>query len=407
MSLTTKRIAKTIAPGRYLDSHGLYLQITSSGVKSWLFRYELHGRERWMGLGPLHTISLQDARNGALKARQQLLEGIDPLETRRTERTAAALAAAKTKTFRECALAYFDLHERKWRNSKHRKQFVSSLDTYAFPIIGKRAVSEIDTPLVLQVLQPIWQGLTETASRVRGRIENVLDWATVQGYRKGDNPARWRGHLSNALPARSRIAKPQHHAALPYRGIPAFMGELRTRLGIAPRALEFTILTAARTGEVIGAKWSEIDLAGRTWTVPSSRMKAGREHRVPLSDRAIAILDGLPREGEYVFPGTTKGSSISNMSMDAVLRRMGYKDGRATVHGFRSTFRDWAAESTGYPNHVVEMALAHVVQSKTEAAYRRGDLFMKRCKLMSDWARYCTNPLHLLGDGKVTELRSA
>lgn len=389
MPLTTKRVAKLRRQGRYGDGHGLYLQITEAGVKSWLFRYERGGRERWMGLGPLHTFSLVEARERARRARQQLIDGTDPLADRKAKKAATALAVAKTITFQEAAITYFDAHERKWRNAKHRQQFVSSLKQYAFPAIGKLPVAAIDTGLVLKVVEPIWQTKTETASRVRNRIESVLDWATVRGYRTGDNPARWKGHLGEVLPARHQIAKARHHAALPFTQIPQFMEELRARDGISARALEFTVLTAARTGEVTGARWSEIDLAAKVWTVPAGRIKGGREHRVPLSERTLAILKSLPREAEYLFPGGRKGHSISNMAMDAVLRRQGYKDGRATVHGFRSTFRDWAAERTAFPNHVVEMALAHTVGNKVEAAYRRGDLFDKRRRLMADWAKFC------------------
>jgi integrase len=388
MSLTTKRIAKLTKAGRYGDGHGLCLQVTPSGVKSWLLRFERNGRERWMGLGPLHTIDLQEARERARKARQQLIDGIDPLTAREAERAERALEAARTITFEKAAQAYFDTHERKWRNRKHAAQFLSTLKTYAFPKIGALPVAAIDTGLVLKVIEPIWGDVTETASRVRSRIESVLDWATVRGYRTGDNPARWRGHLSEVLPARGQIQKTNHHAALPFADLPEFLAVLRQRDGVAARALEFTILTAARTGEAIGATWDEIDLKAKVWTVPAGRIKGGREHRVALSDRALEILHALPRErnNSFVFIGPRKGG-LSNMAMASVLGRMGRAD--ITVHGFRSTFRDWAAERTNYPNHVVEMALAHVIGDKVEAAYRRGHLFAKRVRLMSEWSRYC------------------
>lgn len=405
MPLTTKKIAKAVRPGRYGDGHGLYLQVTPAGVKSWLFRYQRGDRERWMGIGPVHTFSLADARERALRARQQLIDGIDPVDERRAKKAALALEAAKTMSFQECAIAYFDSHERKWRNAKHRQQFLSTLKHYAFPKFGKLTVSAIDTGLVLSVIEPIWKEKTETANRVRNRIESVLDWATVRGYRSGDNPARWKGHLAEVLPGKQQIAKPKHHAALPYADLPSFMEELRKRDGIASRALEFTILTAARTSEVTGAQWSEIDMEAKVWTVPAGRIKGGRDHRVPLSSRAVAILKMLPREVEYVFPGARKGQAISNMAMDAVLRRQGYKGGRATVHGFRSTFRDWAAERTAYPNHVVEMALAHSIGNKVEAAYRRGDLFDKRQRLMAEWARYCSLKLPDYAANNVTPMR--
>jgi integrase len=396
MALTAKRIATLKEAGRYFDGHGLYLQVTPAGVKSWLLRYERNWvrnengkNQRWMGLGPVHTVSLKEARERARKARQQLLDGIDPLDAREAERAARALEAARMLTFEEATKQYFDQHERKWRNPKHRLQFLSSLKMYAFPKIGRLSVAAIDTGLVLKVVEPIWQDKTETASRVRGRIESVLDWATVRGYRTGDNPARWKGHLSEVLPARGQIKKTVHHAALPFTELPDVMASLREREGVAARALEFTILTAARTGEAIGAKWNEIDLAGKVWTVPAGRIKGGREHRVPLSDPGLKILRALPREdgNQFLFVGARKGSGLSNMGMGTVLKRMGRDD--VTVHGFRSTFRDWAAERTNFPNHVLEMSLAHVVGDKVEAAYRRGDLFEKRRRLMAEWAKFC------------------
>jgi len=401
--LTVKQVAKIIEPGRYLDRHGLYLQVASSTNRSWLLRYEREGRERWMGLGPLHSFTLEEARERARRARQLLADGIDPIEARQAERAARALSEAKTMPFREAAIQYFDTHERKWRNAKHRAQFLSTLESYVFPVIGKLPVSAIDTGLVLACIEPIWHTKTETASRVRSRIERVLDWATVRGYRTGDNPARWKGHLSEVLPSRSQLAKVEHHPALPYDELPAFIAKLKEREGIAAQALEFTIPTAARTGEVIGAQWPEFDLKNRVWTIPAGRMKASREHRVPLSDRAIEILSALPREADWVFPGARTGAPISNMAMATLLKRMGRRD--ITVHGFRSTFRDWAAERTSYPNHIVEMALAHVVGDKVEAAYRRGDLLERRRRLTEEWARYCAEGAHA-ATGAVLALRS-
>lgn len=388
MALSVKRVENLKRPGRYGDGQGLYLQITATGSKSWLFRYERDGRERSLGLGPFHTVGLHAARERARKARQQLLDGIDPLENRRADRAKTALESSKAVTFEAATLAYFDAHQAKWKNAKHRAQFLSTMREYAFPRLGKLRVADVDLGAVLGVLEPIWPTKTETASRVRGRIEAVLDWATVRKLRTGDNPARWKGHLQHVLPARARLAKPIHHAALPYAEVPEFMSALRKRDGIAARALEFTILTAARTGEVIGARWDEVDFVAKTWIVPSSRMKAGREHRVPLSDQAVKLLQSLPTEeaNPHVFIGA-KAGGISNMAMATVLRRMNRST--ITVHGFRSTFRDWAAETTAYPNHVVEMALAHTVGNKVEAAYRRGDLLEKRRKLLVDWARYC------------------
>jgi len=390
MGLSAKGVANLKKPGRYGDGHGLCLQITPSGVKSWLLRYERNGRERWMGLGPLHTVSLQEARERARKARGQLLDGIDPLDARQQEQSLRAFETAKAITFEQATTAYFNTHERKWRNDKHRAQFLSTLKAYAFPKIGRLSVADIDTGRVLSCIEPIWQDKTETASRVRGRIEAVLDWATVRGYRTGDNPARWRGHLAEVLPAREQLQKTVHHPALPFVELPAFMEGLREREGVAARALEFTILTAARTGETIGARWDEINLAEKTWTIPPGRIKGGREHRVPLSDCAIEIVQNLPREAKnpFVFIGPGRGG-LSNMAMAAVLKRMRRDD--ITVHGFRSTFRDWAAERTNYQNQIVEMALAHVIGNKVEAAYRRGDLFDKRRQLMAEWAKFCAN----------------
>jgi integrase len=391
MALTKKMLPKLTMPGRYGDGHGLVLQVTPSGARSWLFRYERGDRERRMGLGPLHTVSLDEARERARLARQKLLDGIDPIDARRGDAATRALEAAKALTFEDAARQYFAQHETKWKNAKHRAQFLSSLETYAFPALGAVSVRDVDTGLVLKALEPIWPKKTETASRVRGRIESVLDWATVRGYRKGDNPARWKGHLAEVLPARGKIAKAEHHAALPFDAMPAFYRDLAGQEGVGARALAFTILTAARTGEVIGARWPEIDLTAKTWTIPADRMKAGREHRVPLSDAAVSILAALPREdgNPFVFIGGREGKGLSNMSMSAVLKRMERTE--ITVHGFRSTFRDWAAERTAYPNEVVEMALAHAVGNKVEAAYRRGDLFAKRAKLMGDWTKFATS----------------
>jgi len=361
-----------------------------------------------MGLGPLHTVSLQEARERARKARGQLLDGIDPLEARKAEHTRRALEAAKTISFEDAAVAYFNDHEKKWRNAKHRAQFLSTLQSYAFPTIGRLSVADIDTGLVLKCIEEIWKTKTETASRVRGRIEAVLDWATVRGYRTGDNPARWHGLISEVLPARGKAQKTVHHAALPFPELPAFMATLREREGgVGTRALEFTILTAARTGETLGARWTEIDFEEKMWKIPADRMKASREHRVPLSDCAIEILQAMPREAKnpFVFIGARRGG-LSNRAMAAVLRRMNRDD--ITVHGFRSTFRDWAAERTNYQNQIVEMALAHVVGNKVEAAYRRGDLLDKRRRLMRDWARYCTSePQPAEVSGKLVALRAA
>jgi integrase len=326
-----------------------------------------------------------------------LLDGVDPLEAKASAKAARGLAAAKTFIFQDAANKYFEQHKRKWKSKKHSDQFLSSLEAYAFPVIGKLSVAAIDKGLVLKCIEPIWTTIPETASRVRGRIETVLAWATVHDYRSGENPARWKGHLQHALPARGKTK--EHHPALPFVEIHQFMMDLNKREGIAAKALEFTILTAARTGETIGATWSEIDQ--KTWTIPKERMKGGREHRVPLSDRAVAILKELPHEegNPFIFIGPHQ-DGLSKESMPAVLRRMGRRD--ITVHGFRSTFRDWASETTAYPRDVCEMALAHVVKG-VEGDYRRGDLLDKRRKLMEDWAKYCaTAPVKT---GAVVQLR--
>ena len=379
MGLTVKRVERVKEPGRYGDGNGLYLQVTKKtknggGVKSWLLRYERDGRERFMGLGPVHTFSLDEARERAKQARQQLIDGIDPIDAREAAKVAskAASKAAKERavTFAKAAQDYFDLNEKTWRNPKHRAQFIGSLKAYAFPIIGSLPVGEIDRPHVLQVLE----------QKVKAE----------RGYRKGDNPAKWAGNLKHAgLPARSDV---EHHPALAFGEIAGFMAELREREGVAAQALQFLIYTAARTNEAIGATWDEFDLDKGVWTIPAGRMKAKREHRVPLSAAAVELLRGLhyERSNKHVFIGSRPGAGLSNMAMAAVLERMKRND--ITVHGFRSTFRDWCADTTAYPNHVVEMALAHQIGDKVEAAYRRGDLFDKRKKLMAAWADYCCSP---------------
>jgi len=388
--LTPLAIKRAKEPGLYGDGNGLYLQISQFGTKAWLFRFMRDGAARKMGLGPLHTVSLANARQKAAEARRKLVDGIDPITHRDAQRSAAKLEAAKAMTFEQCAEKYIGAHSDGWRNEKHRAQWSSTLKTYVYPVIGALPVVAIDTGLVLKVIEPIWNKKPDTAGRVRGRIEAVLSWATVREYRTGDNPARWRGHLDNVLPKRSKVRPLKHHEALPYVELPEFMAELREQKFISAHALEFTILTAARTSEAIGAEWSEFDVAGKIWTVPGVRMKSAREYRVPLSPRALEILCALPREGKFVFPGTKADKPLSNMAMLELVR--GMKGNGLTVHGFRSTFRDWAADRTSYANHVVEMALAHTVKDAVEKAYRRGDLFEKRARLMDEWASYCTSP---------------
>ena len=378
--------------GLFADGGGLYLQVTESGAKTWIFRFMLAGRRRDMGLGAVHTVSLADARVEAQRCRQLVRDGIDPIETRKAAKLAAKAEKAKAMTFKQCAEAYIRAHEAGWKNAKHAAQWTSTLTTYAFPVMGELPVASVDTGLVMKVIEPIWTTKTETASRVRGRIESILDWATVRHYRAGENPARWKGHLDHLLPTKAKVQKGGHHAALPYDQIADFMAALRKQDGIGARALEFAILTAARTGEVIGAAWDEIDFDKQLWTIPAERMKADKEHRVPLSDPAVAILREMEkvRDGDFVFPGGKAQRPLSNMALLTTLRRMKRTD--VTVHGFRSTFRDWAAEQTSVASEVAEMALAHAVGDKVEAAYRRGDLFEKRRRLMDGWAKYCSTP---------------
>ncbi len=392
--LTAVTVAKTKSPGMYADGGGLYLRVTPEGTKNWVLRFMLSGKARWMGLGPVPMFSLQQARAKALDARRQRHEGTDPIEARHQARQRTRLEAAKAKTFQECAEGYIASHSAGWKNAKHAAQWPATLVMYAYPLIGGLPVQSIDTALVMKVLEPIWAAKPETASRLRGRIEAVLDWAKARGYREGENPARWRGHLDNLLPARSKVRSVKHHAALPYAEMAAFMADLHEQEGTAAMALEFAILTAARTGEVIGLPWSEIDLEAKVWTVPAARMKAKREHRVPLCQRAIEIVSamkklagGHPGPAAPVFSGPRNGKPLSNMALLMLLRRMGRDD--LTVHGFRSTFRDWVAERTNFPRDMAEMALAHSVGTKSEKAYFRSDLFDRRRRMMAEWAGFC------------------
>ena len=372
------RKVQTAGVGWHPDGDGLYLQVPTPGEGSWVRRYKLDSRERWMGLGSAKDVSLAEAREKNVAARKLCREGIDPIEHRRTQRRAARLAASSAMTFQQCAESYIAAHRAGWRNAKHAAQWETSLRDYVHPIIGVLPVASVDTPWVLRCLEPIWTIKTEPASRVRGRIEAVLGWAKVRGYRAGENPACWRGHLDHLLPAPTKVARVRHHAAMPYHELPGFMAGLREHKSSGAPALEFLILTAARLGEVIGAGWAEFNVDRATWTIPSTRMKGGREHTVPLCKRAIEILR-QQSQADAPFP-------ITGQTLNRVLKDMSHTE---TVHGFRSSFRDWAAERTNYPNHVVEMALAHAVPNAVEAAYRRGDLFVKRQKLMTAWGQYC------------------
>ena len=401
--LTALAVARAREPGIYGDGGGLYLQVAPGGARSWIFRYQLNGKRRYMGLGGAADVTLADARRKAADARKTLSEGTDPIESARSQANALAVKQASATTFKEAAERYIAAHASSWRNAKHAGQWGSTLEGYAYPVFGGVSVAAVDVSMVLKVLEPIRGEKNETARRVRGRIEAILDWAAARNMRTGDNPARWRGLLMHLLPIRSRTSAVRHHPALPYARVGEFMAALRLEEGTAARALEFSILTAARTSEVTGARWDEVDMGRATWIVPADRIKAGKEHRVPLSAPALAIIRAMDktRQGEFVFPGGRKKRPLTNMAMASVLKRMDRND--ITVHGFRSSFRDWAAERTNYPREVAEMALAHAVGDKVEAAYRRGDMFEKRRRIMADWAKYCDR-IEKAGAGKVVTL---
>lgn len=390
--LSAAAIKNARKDGLYADGNGLYLQVSKTGTKSWSFRFTLNGKARQMGLGPLNELGLKDARDEAIGCRALLRDGIDPIEDREARRSAAQAETAKVQTFKYCAREYIRGQSSAWKNVKHGKQWTRTLETYVYPTIGALPVDKVDTPLIVQILTPIWHTKTETASRVRGRIESILDWAAVSGFRQGENPARWRGHLDKMFPKRSRVKPVKHYPSLPYPEMPKFMEALTTEEGHTITAFTFAVLTASRTGEVIGARWDEFDLQRKIWTIPAERMKAKKEHRVALSDKALELIQSLPVHGDspYVFPGRRVKKPMSNMAFIQILKRLGYS--HVTPHGFRSTFRDWVSEATGYPSEVAEMALAHSVSDKVEAAYRRGDLLQKRFNLMDDWAGYCHSP---------------
>lgn len=366
---------------------GLGLLVAPSGSRCWVLRVKVGERRRDIGLGGFPDVPLAQAREAARATRAQIREGIDPVAERARKRSELMAQQRTTITFAEAAEKYVAAHEAEWENPKHRQQWVNSLKTYAHPVIGELDVRNIHQGHVLQVLEPIWSTKTETATRVRGRIESVLDWATVRRYRSGENPARWKGHLDTLLARPSKAKKVVHLAAMPYAQMPKFMPKLQQLEGQGARALQFAILTGVRSGEVRGACWEEINLQQKIWTIPAERMKARREQRVPLSKGALKLLQATPLEQRIglCFAGT-KGQPLSDMTLSAVLRRMGHPD--ITVHGFRSTFRDWASETTAFPSEVVEKALAHTITNAVEAAYRRGDLFEKRRRLMQAWCDY-------------------
>jgi integrase len=416
VALTAKRVERLKTPGRYGDEHGLYLQVTNAENRSWIFRFERDGKEHAMGLGPTHTVSLSLAREKARAARLQLLDGVNPLQARRNARAQEAAVAARAITFGEAAKAYFDGNATGW-SAKHTSQWAQS-------ILGKTAsgrpteamhdhcrvlrslpVADVDTTMVLKVVEPLWSTATETGVRVRARIEAVLAWATVRGYRSGPNPAQWKNHLAQILPKPSKVKKVENFESVPFDQVPAFMAALATRDGTAAKALRFLILTAARSTEAREATWSEINLADATWTIPAERMKAGKSHRVPLTREAIDLLASLPRDdgSDLVFVGLQRGKPLSNTALINVMRRMGQT---AVPHGFRSSLRTWAEEHTSFPHAVVEMALAHSVGDATERAYQRSDLLKKRRALAEAWSRYCLSPA-AVETGTVLPMRTA
>jgi integrase len=399
--LTAIKVEKA-GPGMHADGGGLYLQVGAARAKSWIYRYTLKGKQRYLGLGSANAITLARARELAADARRLRAEKKDPIEHRREEERAKLAEAATALPFDEAVARYIAAHETSWKNAKHRQQWRNTLAKYASPVIGAVFVKDIDTGMVMQVIEPIWHQKPETAGRLRGRVETILDWAKARGYRDGDNPARWRGHIQNLLPRKTKVRKVKHHPAMAYGDVPAFMDGLRQRTSISARALAFTVLTAARTSETLHAKWSEIDVGKAVWTIPSERMKAGLEHRVPLSKAALAILAKLPRDGELVFG--RNGAPMSENALLKMLALMGRND--VTVHGFRSSFRDWAAECTNFPRELAEKAIAHAVGDETERAYQRGELLEKRRRLMAAWSDYCGKVQPAKPASNVTQLRS-
>lgn len=389
MGKLTARKVQTAGPGKHEDGDGLRLVVSPSGGRKWVLRVTVDGKRRELGLGSYPTVSLSDARDKAQESRKAVAQGLDPVVTRARKPTGLP-------TFEASAEQYIAAHSPGWRNEKHLYQWNQSLGTFVYPLIGTKTIDQIVTEDVLKVLQPIWTTKTETASRVQGRIERVLDWATARKFRTGENPARWKGHLDTLLPSPRKVKRVTHYPAMPYTDVPEFMTELYAKPGVSALALRLLILTACRTGEVIRATWSEIDQDSGVWTIPPVRMKMEREHRVPLTEAALLVLKALPRvEGNpYLFPGAKNEKPISNMALLQLMRGMDYgvggTRGAYVPHGFRSSFRDWAGEVSSFPRDVCEMALAHAIESRVEAAYRRGDLFEKRRKMMEEWANWCT-----------------
>lgn len=391
-SWSARSVQAQQVPGYHRYGPGLYLQVAPSGTKSWLFRFKspVTGKQREMGLGSLTILPLAMARQRAVECRQQVLNAMDPLEERKAGRRVQLLEQARALTFAQAAEQCIASKRPEWKNAKHAQQWVNTLTTHAYPCIGNLPISDLDTTLVLKVLEPIWVTIPETASRLRQRIEVIWDWAKARSYVTGENPARLRGHLDNLLPKTAKIKRVEHHPALPFNRIHEFIQVLRGRTGSSALALEFLIFTAARTGEVIGSRWTEIDLTSKVWTIPAARMKAGKEHRVPLCDRSLAILQQLQKirgDQDFIFPGWKSGTGLSDGAMLVLMEKMQF--GNFTPHGFRSSFRDWAAEEAhNFPNETVELALAHTIKNQAEAAYRRGDQLERRRELMRAWENY-------------------
>ena len=387
--LSALEVGRLTSPGHHAVGGvaGLYLYVVDSGARSWVLRTTVGSKRRHMGLGGFPEVPLAKAKEKARAAKEQITQGIDPIAQRIAIASSLKAQQATEITFEKAAQAYIEAHGESWKSPKHRAQWSATLMTYAYPHFGNLLVKDVVQEHVLKALEPIWKTKTETATRLRGRIESILDWATVRKYRTGDNPARWKGHLDKLLPAPGKIQKVEHHKALPASQMPAFIKDLRTREGLAARALEFSILCASRSGEVRGARWTEIDMHQAIWVIPAERMKAGKEHRVPLSTQTLKLLKSIPKSeaGDWVFTSST-GKPLSDMALTTVLRRMKID---AVPHGFRSTFRDWAGEMTNYPRDVAEQALAHTLENKVEAAYRRGDALEKRRLMMQEWADYC------------------
>jgi integrase len=387
---------KDLKPGLYSDGGGLCLQVSSYETKAWVFRYMIAGRARKMGLGDFELVGLKKAREKRSAAYALVKDGIDPIDERAARLATQAAEKARALTFKECAESYIEAHKSGWKNAKHAAQWTATLETYAYPTIGKLQVQDIETAHIEKILRPIWNEKTETASRVRGRIEKVLDRAKALGLRSGDNPARWTGHLSELFPAKSQVAPVEHHPAMPYAELPAFMAKLRARDSVSARALEFTILTACRTGDTIGAVRKEVNERDSLWTIPKERVKGKKgarrkDHVIPLSKAAAAALDAVSEDGQYLFPGGKEGAGLSNAAMSELLKGMGYSPDYATVHGFRSTFKDWCSDMTSFPNEMSEVALSHTVSDKVEAAYRRGNMVERRRQMMEAWAKYCAS----------------